>query len=257
LIKAPFIRPVLLFMQRITLRLFADLRVTGLENVPRTGSLLIVANHQSNFDPPLLAAILPRKVWFLAKREVFINGLARWFLLSSGVHPVNRQSVDAGAYRWIISRLQAGEAVIMFPEGTRNRGGMGAGMAGVAQIALRTGTPVLPVGIEGTAHLGTYLRVFNPTGKLRVNIGKPFTLTAGDGKADKEAVQQHLETIMYRIAALVPPELRGEYAIDHAPQSAASHGHDQSLSVVTPSTSSGQALSEAERRHHCHPFGRL
>ena len=131
------IYPVGSFLQRITLRLFADWQVVGRDNVPSAGPLIVVANHQSNFDPPLLGASLPRRVWFLAKHTIFRGPLAHWFLRAYGAFPVNREGVDLRAYRWMLNQLANGQAVVVFPEGTRSKGSLRKADPGVAGLALR------------------------------------------------------------------------------------------------------------------------
>ena len=206
-----FIYPVGNFLQRITLRLFADYKVTGRENVPPTGPLIIVANHQSNFDPPLLGASVPRRTWFLAKDTIFRGPLAHWFMRSYGAFPVNRAGGDVRAYRWVLNQLGKGEAVVIFPEGTRNNGALQKAVPGIVRFALKAQAPLLPVGITGTERLGTWLRVFNPTGRLRVNIGPVFSIPSVQGRPSTEDLESLTDMIMYRIADLLPEEYRGVY----------------------------------------------
>lgn len=207
----PYLQPVCVFVQKGTLRLFADWKVTGRENVPPMGPLIIVANHQSNFDPSLLACSIPRTIRFLAKENIFGNPIARWFLYNYGAFPLNREGLDITAYRWARERLNHDQALVFFPEGTRNPGSMGAAKSGVTRLVLRTQAPILPVGLTGSEHLGGLLRHFNPTGKFRVNIGTPFSLPVIEGKPNKAVVESLTHMIMERIAALLPEEYRGEY----------------------------------------------
>jgi len=208
----PIVRPICTAAQRLSLRLFADLEVSGGENLPATGPLIIVANHQSNIDPPLLAAVLKRNTWFLAKAGIFKGPIIRWFLTSWGAFPLKRGEGDVRALRWILRKLESGEAVVLFPEGTRNPGAMRRARPGVVQVALRTRAPLVPVGITGTEHLNNVGRVFNPTVKLRVRIGKPFTLPALEGKPKDEELDSLTEMVMRRIAELLPESHRGVYA---------------------------------------------
>ena len=158
-------------IQKMTLRVFADWQVTGRENVPSVGPLIIVANHQSNFDPPLLSPSIPRRIRFLAKSSIFRGPpIAGWFLREYGAFPINRAGIDVGAHRWAIDQLRRDGAIAVFPEGTRSRGGMKKARTGVARLALVTQAAILPVGITGTERLGTWMRVFNPTGRLTVTI---------------------------------------------------------------------------------------
>ena len=205
--------PVVKFLQRIVLTVFADWEVTGRENVPPVGPLIVVANHQSNFDPSLLATSLPRRVQFLAKRDMFRGPLVSWFLQHYGAFPLNREGADHRAYRWILDQLQHDKAIVVFPEGTRSRGGMKKALPGVASLALKSEASLLPVGITGTGHMGTWARIFNPTGHLRVNIGRAFSLPPITGKPSKEVLDSLTDVIMTRIAALLPPSDQGEYSI--------------------------------------------
>ena len=102
--------------QRATLRLFSDWSVHGEENVPPMGPLIVVANHVSNFDPPLVSASFPRRIWFLAKKELF-KGPGKWFFTAYGAHPVNRSATDPTAYRWALEKLATDQCVMIFPGG--------------------------------------------------------------------------------------------------------------------------------------------
>ena len=209
--ETSFVNPVCNFTQKITLRAFADWKVQGRENVPPMGPLIVVANHQSNFDPTLLGVSLPRRIWFLAKDGLFRGPIVTWFLRSYGAFPLNRAGADLGAYRWALNQLERDQVLVVFPEGTRSTGGMGRGKPGVARLALKTQTPLLPVGITGTESLGTIFRVFNPTGRLRVNIGTPFSLPSIEGRLNDDVLGSLTDMIMQRIAALLPESYRGVY----------------------------------------------
>ena len=208
-----FINPVSNFLQKIVLTAFADWQVVGRENVPPMGPLIIVANHQSNFDPTLLSTSIPRRTWFLAKEGIFRGPFASWFLRQYGAFPLKRDLKDMRAFRWALGQLDRDQAVVVFPEGTRTRGGMRKSNPGIVQLALKSQAPLLPVGITGTERLGTLMRVFNPTGKLRVNIGTAFSVPPIDGRLDRELLDSLTDMIMQRVAALLPESYRGVYAI--------------------------------------------
>lgn len=203
--------PVCNLFQRTTLRLFARWEVVGRENVPPMGPLIVVANHQSNFDPSLLGASLPRRPWFLAKETMFLNPVVNWFLRSYGAFPLNREGADVRAYRWALSKLEQGEVLVIFPEGTRSPGGLKKAMPGVVRLALRSQAPLLPVGITGTERLGSYMRVLNPTGRIRVNIGTAFSIPSVEGRLSAQVLESMADTIMHRLALLLPESYHGVY----------------------------------------------
>lgn len=209
----PFIYYPCTTAQRLTLRLFADWKVSGAENVPPMGPLIVVANHQSNLDPSLLCASLPNRVYFLAKKTIFQGPGANWFLQSYGAFPLNRSGPDPRAYRWALDKLQNGQVLALFPEGTRSRGGMRQALPGVVHLAMRSQVPLLPIGITGTEHIGSWKRVLNPTGRIRVNIGTVFSLPSIEGKLTTEAAQSLTDMVMRRIAALLPESYRGVYRL--------------------------------------------
>ena len=227
--ETPWIRPASHFLQRRTLGLFADYEVAGRENVPPMGPLIVVANHQSYADPPLLGASIPRRLWFLAKKEVFRGAVANWFFRSYGAFPLNREDRDIRAYRWVLDKLNHDAAVAIFPEGTRSPGAMKLATSGVVQLALKTQAPLLPVGITGTESMGHWLRVLHPTGRIRVNIGTVFTLPSLEGKPNKEVMQSMVDLVMQRVAALLPASYQGVYRIGHDAVAAGSQGRSEGI----------------------------
>lgn len=210
----PILFPICTFAQRITLNLFADWKVIGRKNMPPMGPLIVVANHQANIDPAMLTASLPRRPWFLAKDGIFRGPFARWFLRSYGAFPLDRSRADMSAFRWVLRKLAQGQVVAMFPEGTRSEGALQRADPGIVQLAIKSGAPLLPVGIIGTERLGTWTRVVNPTGNLTVNIGTVFSLPPIEGKPSREALQSLADMIMQRVARLLPERYRGVYSLE-------------------------------------------
>ena len=199
------------FLQQCALRLFSDWVIKGQEHVPVVGGVIIVANHVSEFDPPLLVSSLQRKIKILAKEGIFSGFFQRWFLSRYGAFPVKRGVVDRSAYLWVIEQLELGNAVVIFPEGTRSLTGMRKGKSGVARIALQSKSPILPIGITGTKHMGKWTRVFHPSGKIQVNIGRVFNLPDIDGNPNHQLLDSMSDIVMNRIADLLPHEYRGYY----------------------------------------------
>ncbi len=156
LVSRALIRPFFLVYKRV--------RITGRENVPRQGPLLVVSNHLSELDPPLIQAALDRPVAFLAKEELFrVPGL-RAFIKFAGAISLNRAHPGLGTFKEAKAVLKSGWALSVFIEGTRNRtpGSLRRPHLGPAYIAGLADVPILPVGIVGTD---------KPWGRAEVRIG--------------------------------------------------------------------------------------
>ncbi len=184
--------------------------VRGLEGVPPRGRLLVVANHLSNADPPVLVVSIPRRLWFVAKRSLFRGRIASWFLSIFG-HPMDRSGQDAGALRWMLKMLEDEQTVGIFPEGTRSNGPMKKAGHGVAYVALKSQATILPVGITGTENIPAIWRLLIPLRRFTVNIGQPFSLPPIDGNVETPVLESLTDMIMERVAALLPKEYRGVY----------------------------------------------
>ncbi|MDO5094123.1 MAG: lysophospholipid acyltransferase family protein [Propionibacteriaceae bacterium] len=134
-------------------------RIVGAENVPADGGAILVSNHIATMDPVVIPAMLPRKVTFPAKRELFEgkrglgSKIVAWFLKAIGMVPMDRGGgrASAASLRAIFEVLDSGHLVGIFPEGTRSPDGrLYKGKTGMARMVLSSGAPVLPVGLVGT-----------------------------------------------------------------------------------------------------------
>ncbi len=194
---------------RILLLLLTDCRVRGRENVPGKGPLLVVANHLSMVDPPLLGASISRKTIFMAKEELFRSRLTGYFVRSFGAFPVRRGRIHMEALRQANRILAESTALVMFPEGTRSKNArLQSAFPGSALIALSNGIPVLPVGIAGTANIkGKTWLLRRP--RITVNIGHPFNPPPATGESTRAELSRFTVSIMEHIAELLPPEYRG------------------------------------------------
>jgi len=193
--------------------------VVGKENIPHKGALIFTCNHFSVGDPPLLIGIFPRRIVWMAKQELFDLPLLGKLYNMGGFIPVRRFEGDLRAIRRSQDALRRGHVLGMFPEGTRSGGRLGRAEPGTALIALRTGALVLPVAIWGTEHVRLPRDLFRRT-KAHARFGEPYRLP-NPSRITREAVAAGTDEIMRRIAELLPPEYRGEYADTGAPSAAA------------------------------------
>lgn len=195
-------------------RLLFRARIDGVEHLPRTGPFIVVSNHCSNLDPPILGWAtghqIGRLVHFMAKIEMQGWPIIGWLASQSGVYFVRRGEGDRAAQRFSMEALAAGRPLALFVEGTRSRDGrLKTGKPGAALLAIRSGAPLVPAGIEGTHRIfpGTS-RLPHPS-RVVVRFGPPFTLPHDpDGRLDRVALQQGTDRIMDEIEALLPGEQR-------------------------------------------------
>lgn len=210
---------------RVLLPLQMRLRVVGVERCPRTGPLIIVANHLGLVDPLAIGLRIPRRIRFLAKAEVFDWFFVGWVARNSGVVPVRRGASDREALRTLAGVLAAGECVMLLPEGTFPKAPLPPAMlpmkTGAAFLALRSGARVLPVAITGIERVWAPRRGWRVWHRPRVTVvfGEPYQPEAPPGLATKQAYQVVADDLGRRIAALLPPAYRGYYAEAEAPTS--------------------------------------
>ena len=208
----PWFYYVVRAMIGILLILLTRYQLRGRDNIPSQGAVLVVANHLSLADPPLIVFSLGRKVAFMAKEELFRSRFASYFLHSLGAFPVYRKQTDRQAIRQAKQVLAEGVTLGMFPEGKRSRDAqLQPALSGSALIACHSGAPILPVGIIGTEKIKGIAWVLHRP-QITVNIGHPFYPPSVDGKLTKDELARLTSYIMERIAELLPPEYRGNYA---------------------------------------------
>jgi CMP/dCMP kinase len=180
--------------------------VVGGEWIPHRGPVILAPNHRSLIDIPVAAAVTKRKVWFMAKEELFKSSVAARFLRALGAFSVKRGRPDRAALLRAFELLEQGEIVGIFPEGTRTPGARFDELEeGFAYVALKSGAPIVPVAISGTE------AVFPPGSKrphfvkIRVSVGEPFRLGArrSGGMLPRSRIRDATVGAQKRFAALM------------------------------------------------------
>lgn len=155
----------------IRLKLIYRLEVYGKENIPKDNAYIICPNHLSTLDPPLIAGIMPRRVSFMAKKELFDIPFLCWWIDWLGTFAVNRESLSPSTVKTVMEIKKSKWVFGIFPQGTRGVPGKISGVTkGFAGLAKITKCAVLPVGIVGTQEA----KHLPFSGKVVVKIGKPI-----------------------------------------------------------------------------------
>jgi 1-acyl-sn-glycerol-3-phosphate acyltransferase len=206
------------WMTRMGMVILGPLRTHGLENVPREGAFIVVANHISLLDPLIIGAtagqLAGRLIHFMAKQQIRGWPVIGWLATQAGVYFVRRGEGDRAAQRLSLELLGRGEPIAVFPEGTRSRTGvLGEPRDGAALLAMRTGLPLLPVSIVGSNRLFRKGARLPRRSRVTVRVGEPFTLgRQATGRIDRQELAAGTDRIMRAIAALLPEAQRGRYS---------------------------------------------
>jgi len=215
--RVPIVTRIATLLCRVVLRAMTRVTTEGLDDLPTAGPLIVVSNHISNADPPLvvgwLTPALGRQLHVLAKDALFV-GPVGWFLRRNGITPVKSGGSDIEAYRVARAILDRGEILCVFPEGTRSLTGvMREPKPGVAMLATRSGVPILPVGVSGSdVFLGRGQRMPRLGTRITVRVGKPFTLELDPSKTRREAMNAASDDLMGHIAELVDGRHQGRFS---------------------------------------------
>lgn len=221
----------------IWFKIYNRMSVSGLEHCPRQGPLVIVANHASALDGFVLGSCLPRPVFIMVKREAFDNPISGWFLRKVLAFPVDRGKPDAAAVKTSIKVLQEGNALGLFPEGTRNpRGLVRPFKPGAIRLAIRQKAPILPAFIDGNHLMNPPHTVVPRPARLQVAFGPLIDVAAllAQGKTEEQ-----ISDLLYQEVTALGKRLRGQDVRDfseHPPASgedpAPAAGEERSSSAV-------------------------
>jgi 1-acyl-sn-glycerol-3-phosphate acyltransferase len=184
--------------------------VQGQEHVPPTGPAIVCFNHVTIFDPMAAgwSVSFQRSLAPLAKEELAKNPLTAWIVWAWDAIPVKRGEVDRTALKRAIQVIESGEFLLISPEGHRQKEGLRDPKEGIILLAARTKSTIVPIGVGGTEKFLGNLKRLRRT-PVEVKIGNPFRIKDG---VHRKQYAQAADEVMYQIAALLPPHLRGEYA---------------------------------------------
>jgi len=161
------------YVVRALLATWFRARYSGEENVPRQGGVLVVSNHQSHLDPPVIGAGCPRMMVFMARRTLFRFPPFAWLIGSLGAIAIDREGFALSGIRATIDALRQGEALLVFPEGTRSHdGNLGVFKPGLALVARRAEVPILPTAIEGAYQAWPRAHRFPTPRPIHVHYGR-------------------------------------------------------------------------------------
>jgi 1-acyl-sn-glycerol-3-phosphate acyltransferase len=206
-----FIRGLIRFL----FNLVAEIEISGKENVPESGAFVIATNHIGIIDIAMFHYVFDRFDMFIPVAEKWEKvGWIRWLGGHLNFLFVDRFNPDLKALRKMIGLMEAGNALVIAPEGTRSRtGALIEGKPGVAFLAARSGFPVIPVAITGTEDkviFGNVKRLRKS--KVTLTGGKPFVIPPLPRENRDETLQQYTDEIMCRIAVMLPERYRGVYS---------------------------------------------
>lgn len=185
-------------------RAFFRMRVRGASRAVREGPALVVANHESFLDPPLIGTLWNDEMHFLARKSLFRPGL-KWLYRSWNAVPVDQDKPDMTSLKTIIRLLKQGHRVLIFPEGARTTDGtLGKALPGVGLIAAKAGVPIQPVRIRGARDALPRGSCRLRFARIELHVGEPVTLGPDDLRAarSKDGYQTIADRLMAAIAEL-------------------------------------------------------
>lgn len=194
---------------RLILRINGGLDVRGIDNIPLEGGGIIASNHISYLDPPLISAVLPRRVTFIARRGLFDIPLLGWFI-KHYAFPIDREKTRPSTIKEAVRRLNNGELIVIFPEGRRSdTGELLEARQGIGMIATRSNVPVIPALIIGSNKALPVGAKWIKRAKISIIFDRPIYYSS----TIEGGVSRHLlyEETSKRIMSVIK-EMKGRYA---------------------------------------------
>lgn len=193
------------FMLSVLFRFTGGVTLIGQENIPKTGGVILAANHISYLDPPVVGCYLRRQLHYMAKEELFRSRVVGAWMRWVGTFPVRRGTPDRKALKHAIDLLGQGRIVCIFPEGTRSPDGkLQAPELGIGLIALRSGAPIVPAAIIGTDKVLPPHSTRLYRHRVKVVYGRPLTFPSlCQGKETRQSLEEVGQSTMSAISELI------------------------------------------------------
>ncbi len=189
---------------KVLFKIYFNLTIIGVENVPKKGGFIAAPNHKSGLDIPIVGRALPRKMYTLAKEELFRNRIISWYLKAMGGIPLKRNAADIESLRAAINVLKEGKPLLMFPEGTRvEKDELGVPKKGFIFIAYKAKAPILPIGIAGTKNALPKNGGFPKPRHIVITFGKPIKVWEIFDPHEKDFYEKAANYVIKEIAKCV------------------------------------------------------
>lgn len=202
-----FLKAILRFLLEVFLRIDAQ----GLEKIPGEGPVIVYINHANWVDPVAAAGLIDRQIAIMGKKELFENPIIGAIFRAYGVFPVDRQGADFRAFKQALGVLKQGGLLVLAPEGHRSGTGvLQEGKAGFVHLALHSGAMLQPMYILGGLPFRTLFTKLKRA-KLVIRVGDPYHFSVEKDKLSQKQIKELTNQAMCKLAALMPPELRGVY----------------------------------------------
>jgi 1-acyl-sn-glycerol-3-phosphate acyltransferase len=194
-------------LSRLLARVFFGFRIIHRQRMIQSGPVILAANHQSFFDPPLAGNASDRAIFFLAKKSLMDVAILGWLLPKLNVIPVNLEGGDRSALKALLRILKAGECALVFPEGTRTSdGNLQPAEPGLGLLIAKTRAPVVPMRIFGAFDAWPIHGNIHPFRKITIVVGEPIYFSEADVAGHGKDLYQRLsQRVMDAIAALRLP----------------------------------------------------
>jgi 1-acyl-sn-glycerol-3-phosphate acyltransferase len=194
--------------------LFFRYRTEGVQHFPKTGGVIVAANHASYLDIPLLGCAIPRRVFFLGRHNLFPNRYLNWALQRLGWIPLKTHRLDRKAFGQALSHLQSGNPVVIFPEGSRTEDGtLQIGKPGLGYLVAESQCQVIPAYISGTFKVLPIWSRWPRLYPVRIIFGQPLSFCKDEGSSFKTFYDKVSVSVMDHIAYLggVSPPAQKQY----------------------------------------------